>query len=224
MRSGMAIDVKICGLRTPAALEAAVGGGARWIGFVFYPPSPRALSPEQALALSRLCHGAPCEPVGVYVDPEDALLEATAAAVGWMQLHGRESPERVAEIKHRWGKRVIKAIPVAAPTDLARAAEYAALVDRLLFDAKPGPGDLPGGMGRRFPWDSLKGVDPGREWILSGGLEAGNLAEALAASGAAAVDVSSGVEEAPGRKSVEKIAAFLETARQVSAQQEEEIT
>jgi len=220
MPSSMAIDVKICGLREAASIEAAVSGGARWAGFVFYPPSPRAISPETAFVLSRLCHGTTCEPVGVYVDPEDELLEATAEAVSWFQLHGEERPERVAAIKQRWNKPVIKAIPVAEITDLARAAEYASVADRLLFDAKPGPGDLRGGMGRRFPWELLDGIDPGGPWFLSGGLESCNLAAAVAASGARAVDVSSGVEDRPGVKNVAKITAFLDASREIAALKE----
>ena len=219
MPISMAIDVKICGLREPAAFEAAIGGGARWAGLVFYPPSPRAISPEAAFALSRLCHGTPCEPVGVYVDPDESLLAATAEAIAWFQLHGTETPEQVAAIRRRWNKPVIKAIAVADRTDLERAAAYAPVADRLLFDAKPRPGDLPGGTGRRFAWELLADFDPGIPWILSGGLTAGTLAEAVAASGATAVDVSSGVEEMPGRKSVDKIADFLDTARRISARQ-----
>lgn len=217
MRFAMVIDVKICGLSESGSLEAAIAGGARWAGFVFYPPSPRAIAPERARALARFCHGTRCEPVGVYVDPDDALLEATAGTVAWIQLHGEESPERVAGIKRRWGKRVIKAIRVAERADLARAAAYAGLADRLLFDAKPAAGDLPGGTGRRFSWALLAGFDPGRPWILSGGLEAATIAEAVAASGAPALDVSSGVEDAPGRKNIDRIAAFLEAARGLAA-------
>lgn len=220
MPISMVIDVKICGLRDAASLEAAVSGGARWVGFVFYPPSPRAISPERAFALSRHCHGASCEPVGVYVDPEDALLEATAEAVSWFQLHGGETPERVAAIKQRWSKPVIKAIPVAERVDLDRARAYANCADILLFDAKPRPGDLPGGTGRRFAWEMLAGVDPGRPWILSGGLDPSNLAAAVAASGARAVDVSSGVEDRPGIKNLARIASFLEAAREAAALKE----
>lgn len=215
----MAIDVKICGMREPAAVEATIIGGARWVGFVFYPPSPRAIDADTAFALSRLCDTTPVEPVGVYVDPSDALLEETAGAVAWMQLHGGESPERVAEIKRRWGKRIVKAIPVAERADLDQTAAYAPVADRLLFDAKPAAGDLPGGTGRSFAWRLLAGFDPGADWILSGGLTTETLAEAVRESGAQAVDVSSGVEDRPGVKSVAKIAAFLRTSRALAGEE-----
>jgi len=215
----MAIEVKICGITQPDALEAAVAGGARWVGFVFYPPSPRALDAEGAFALSRLCADSSVEPVGVYVDPGDALLDATAGAVAWMQLHGGESPERVREIKQRWGKRIIKAVPVAERGDRDRAAAYAGCADRLLFDAKPAPGDLPGGTGRSFARNLLAGFDPGTAWLLSGGLTAETLPEAVAESGAKAVDVSSGVEERPGGKDVAKIAAFLGAAQALAGEE-----
>jgi phosphoribosylanthranilate isomerase len=211
----MPVAVKICGLTDGAALAAAADGGARYLGFVFYPPSPRALSAEQAGVLARL---APthCQTVGVFVDPDDDLLERTLAQapLAAVQLHGAESLERVAAIKARTGRVVIKALKVADAADLTPVAGYAAVADLLLFDAKPpkDPGRLPGGNGLCFDWWLLQDLRIGCPWLLSGGLSAGNLAAAVALCGAGAVDVSSGVEDRPGIKDPAKIRQFLELA------------
>jgi phosphoribosylanthranilate isomerase len=211
----MAVAVKICGLTDAVALAAAVEGGARYLGFVFYPPSPRALSPERAGELAR---GAPVDrtTVGVFVDPNDRLLDQVLARAPLeaLQLHGAESPERVRAIKERTGRIVIKALQLADAEDLASVAEHAAVADMLLFDAKPprDPGRLPGGNGLAFDWRLLQDLRVGCPWLLSGGLSAANLAAAVELCGARAVDVSSGVEARPGVKDPTKIRRFLELA------------
>jgi phosphoribosylanthranilate isomerase len=209
------IDVKICGLTDAEALAAAAHGGARYLGFVFYPPSPRALSPQQAAALAALAP-AGCQTVGVLVDPDDALLDEILGEVALdaLQLHGAESAERVAAIKAATGRLVIKALSVAEPADLAPLDAYAAVADMLLFDAKPPrtPGWLPGGNGLSFDWRLLQGLRITRPWLLSGGLSAANLEAAVRLCGARAVDVSSGVEDRPGHKAPAKIRHLLEVA------------
>lgn len=209
------IAVKVCGLTDAAAVAAAVAGGARWLGFVFYPPSPRALAPARAAALAtNLPPG--CETVGVVVDPDDAALAEILAAVDldWLQLHGAETPARVAAIRAATGRKVIKALPIAEAADLAPLAEHAAVADMLLFDAKPPrePGRLPGGNGLAFDWRLLEGLDVPRPWLLSGGLSADNLGDAVRLCGARAVDVSSGLEDRPGHKDPTRIRHFLEIA------------
>jgi phosphoribosylanthranilate isomerase len=216
----MPVAVKICGLTDAAALDAAVEGGARYLGFVFYPPSPRALTIEQAAELAR---GAPADrtTVGVFVDPDDDLLDKTLAQVSLeaLQLHGAETPERVRAIKARTGRVVIKALKVAEPEDLAPVAAYAAVADLLLFDAKPPkePGRLPGGNGLAFDWRLLRDLRVGCPWLLSGGLSAGNLEAAVTLCRAPAVDVSSGVERRPGVKDPAKIRQFLGLAAALEA-------
>lgn len=216
----MPIEVKICGLRDPQALAAAAAGGARYLGFVFYPRSPRAVSPAEAAALVA---GAParCATVGVLVDPDDDLLDALCAAVrlDYLQLHGAETPERVAEVKARTGRGVIKALRIAEPADLAPVAGYAAVADRLLFDAKPPrtPDSLPGGNGLPFDWRLLRGLAVATPWLLSGGLSADNLADAVRLCAAPGVDVSSGVETSPGQKDPARITRFLEVAASLGA-------
>jgi len=211
----MAIAVKVCGLTDPAALAAAAAGGARWLGFVFYPPSPRALEPEAAAALAAQAP-AGCRTVGVLVDPDDALLDRLLAEVPLdaLQLHGSETPGRVAAIKARTGRLVIKALKLAEPEDLAPVAAHAAVADLLLFDAKPPkePGRLPGGNGLCFDWRILQDLQLERPWLLSGGLSIGNLADAVRLCRARAVDVSSGVERRPGLKDPARISAFLDLA------------
>jgi phosphoribosylanthranilate isomerase len=215
----MAVAVKICGLTDPAALAAAVEGGARWLGFVFYPRSPRALSPEQAGDLAR---AAPADRtrVGVFVDPDDALLDRVLAQVhlAALQLHGGESPERVRALKARTGCAVIKALQVAGAEDLAAVPSYAAVADMLLFDARPpkDPGTLPGGNGLAFDWRLLQDLRVGCPWLLSGGLSADNLAAAVTLCRPPAVDVSSGVESRPGCKDPAKIRGFLALARSLA--------
>ena len=212
----MALRAKICGLNHPAAVAAAVAGGARYLGFVFYPPSPRALEPGKAAAL-----GANVPPgivkVGLFVDASDEEIAQTLAEapLDMLQLHGDETPRRVKDIRRRFGRPVMKALRIASAADIAAADEYLPAVDWLLFDAKPPPemkGALPGGNAVSFDWSLIKGRGWSKPWMLSGGLNAGNLADAVATTGATAVDVSSGVEDSPGRKNPEKIAAFLKLA------------
>lgn len=211
----MRVSAKICGISTPDALEAALAGGARHIGFVFYPPSPRHLSLERAGALAARLP-AHVTAVGVFVDPEDALVdEAVAAgALGAIQLH-RTSPERVAALKRRASRETWAAVPVKMRADLDLGARYRGGADRILYDAKtPADAALPGGMGLRFDWRLLQGFAHPLPWALSGGLDAANVGEAVALTGAELVDVSSGVEHAPGAKDVAKIAAFLKAVEQ----------
>ncbi len=205
------VQAKICGLSTAAALDAAVAGGAAWLGFVFFPNSPRDLAPEEAAALiARAPAG--IGKVGVLVDPDDALIErAIAAGVTALQLHGDETPERLAALR-RHGIELWKAIPVRTRADPAQAVRYRGAADRILYDARTPAGTLPGGMGLRFDWRLLEGVAHPLPWLLSGGLDAESLAEAIGTTRAEAVDVSSGVERAPGVKDVDKIAAFLQAA------------
>ena len=208
-------EIKICGLSTPETLDAALGAGADWVGFVRFARSPRHVELEAARALSRRAKGrAGC--VVLLVDPDDAALAAAIEAIApdLIQLHGRESPERVAEIRAATGLPVMKALGIAGPADLAVIPAYAAVADRLLLDAKAPPGAaLPGGNGVRFDWSLLEGADLPAGLMLSGGLGPENVAEALARTGLRAVDVSSGVESAPGIKDPARIAAFVTAAR-----------
>ena len=213
----MSVAVKICGLNSPAAVRAAVTGGARFVGFIFYPPSPRNLTPEEAAPLaSSVAPG--ITRVGVFVDPDDAMLAATIAKVPleMLQFHGSETPQRLAAIKDRYRVKVMKAIKVASELDLQAARDYFAVADWLMFDAKAPPertGALPGGNALAFDWELLRQRNWPLPWILSGGLTVENLAEATKISRAEIVDVSSGVERRPGEKDPEKIRAFLARAR-----------
>ena len=212
----MSLNMKICGLKDAAAVAAAVAGRARFIGFVFYPPSPRCVSAEQA---AELAAPVPAEisRVGVFVDPDDALLDRVMARLNldFIQLHGSESVDRAAEIKHRTGAGIIKAIKLAAPGDNDAARPYHAVADWILFDAKAPKslaGALPGGNALAFDWRMLADAPQpaaGLPWLLSGGLDIDNLAKAVRISGAVAVDVSSGVEAAPGKKDPELVRQFL---------------
>ena len=207
--------VKICGLSTEATLEAALQAGADWIGLVHFPRSPRHVDLAQAASLSAWARGR-TERVVLLVDPDDALVRAVVASVDpdLIQLHGRESPARVAAIRDLAGRPVMKAIGVATRADLAPIPAYAAVADRILLDAKPPPGAaLPGGNGHCFDWTILDGADLPAGTMLSGGLDAGNVAEALARTGLSAVDVSSGVESAPGLKDAGRIEAFVAAVR-----------
>jgi phosphoribosylanthranilate isomerase len=204
----MPITAKICGLSTPETLGAAVTGGARQVGLVFFAPSPRNLDFDRARALAALVP-AHVEKVGVFVDPDEPLLEAAIAAAGLdtVQLH-KVTPERAASIRRRIP--VWAAVAVKTANDLAGAAAFAQAADRILYDAKtPDSAALPGGMGLRFDWTLLQGHPHPLPWALSGGLTPDNVAEAIRVTGATAVDVSSGVESAPGIKDVDKVAAFL---------------
>jgi phosphoribosylanthranilate isomerase len=212
----MSVAVKICGLNSEAAVAAAAANGASHLGFVFYPASPRAIDAARAGELAR---GLPAgiAKVGLFVDAADEAIAAVLAAVplDMLQLHGDETPRRVKDIRRRFGLPVMKAVKLASATDVAAADAYLAVADRLLFDAKPPPemkGALPGGNALSFDWSLIAGRSWARPWVLSGGLNAGNLAAAVGATRASAVDVSSGVEDSPGKKSPEKIAAFLKLA------------
>jgi phosphoribosylanthranilate isomerase len=214
----MAIAAKICGLSTEAAVRAAVEGGAAYVGFVFFAPSPRDIAPERAAALAGVARAAGVGTAAVTVDADDALIDRIVAAVhpDLIQLHGRETPERAAAVKARSGAQVVRALRVSTAEDLAAAAAFEPVVDHLMFDAKPPAGAaLPGGNGAAFDWSILRGRRFDRPWFLAGGLDAANVAGAVAGSGAPAVDVSSGVETAPGVKDPALIKAFLEAVRRV---------
>jgi phosphoribosylanthranilate isomerase len=211
----MSVAAKICGLSTADAVAVAVAGGARYLGFVFYPPSPRAVD---AVSAARLAAGVPGGTlwVGLFVDAEDAAIAAVLDHVplDLLQFHGGESPERVDQARRRFGRPIIKAVAIAGPEDLAAAERYESAADLLLFDAKPPrrPEALPGGNGLAFDWKLLAGRSWRVPWILSGGLTPELLAEAVRISGAEIVDVSSGVERRPGDKDPGKIRAFLAAA------------
>jgi phosphoribosylanthranilate isomerase len=212
----MSIAAKICGLSTEAAVTAAVAGGAAYLGFVFYPPSPRAVTAERAASVSAAVPEGIAR-VGLFVDADDDAIAAVLARapIDLMQFHGGESPERVADAKTRFGRPVMKTIAIAGPEDVLAAARYEEVADLLLFDAKPPrrPEALPGGNGLAFDWGLIAGRSWRCPWMLSGGLTAELLPEAVRISGAAAVDVSSGVESRPGEKDLDKIGAFLAAAR-----------
>lgn len=216
----MGVQVKICGINSPEAMTAAVEGGARYVGLVFYERSPRYVPPETAAQLSRLAPTG-VRVVGLFVEPDDLFLEriVTAVPLDMIQLHGEEEPGRVAEIRAAYSIEVMKAVKVADAADLDRAASYEPVADRLLFDAKPpkGVASLPGGNGLSFDWSLLRGRAWSRPWMLSGGLSAGNLADAVRETGATAVDVSSGVEDRPGHKSPARITDFLKRAQALPA-------
>jgi phosphoribosylanthranilate isomerase len=211
----MNVAVKICGLSSDAAVAAAVEGGAAYVGFVFYPPSPRAVD---AAGVAALCRGVPSgvQRVGLFVDADDTAIRSVldAAPIDILQFHGHESPDRVADAKIRFHRPVMKAIAIAAPEDVLAAEPYEEVADILLFDAKPPRrvDALPGGNGLAFDWRLIAGRKWRRPWMLSGGLTAELLPEAVAVSGAPAVDVSSGVERTPGDKDPEKIREFLRVA------------
>ena len=207
--------VKICGLKTPETLAAALDAGADMVGFVFFPKSPRHIDLATAEGLGRQAQGKALK-VALTVDADDAALAAIVAALNpdLLQLHGHESPERVAAIRARFGLPVMKAIGVAHADDLTDVQAFAAVADRLLFDAKP-PKDAahPGGNGLAFDWSLLTGLDLSIPSMVSGGLDPANVAEALRRTKAQGVDVSSGVETAPGQKDPAKITAFVRAAK-----------
>ncbi len=207
--------VKICGLSTAPTLEAALQAGADVVGFVFFARSPRHLSFETARALGAQARGR-ARIAALSVDADDDALAriVEALAPDILQLHGRETPARVSEIGRRFACTTMKAIGVAEPDDLAAAERYDGAADFLLIDAKPPKGAvLPGGNGLPFDWRLASGFSPRTPWLLSGGLDPGNVAEAIALTGARGVDVSSGVESAPGIKDTDRIAAFVAAAR-----------
>jgi phosphoribosylanthranilate isomerase len=205
--------IKICGVNTNDALDAAIRARADYVGLVFYPPSPRHLSFAEAAALAARSHGR-VKRIGLFVDADDALIgEGIAAArLDGIQLHGRETPARTAQIRAAFGLPVWKACAVSSRGDLAKASAYAGAADLILFDAKTPPGGLPGGMGLSFDWSLLSGWKDAA-WGLAGGLTPANVAEAVRTTGAPLVDTSSGVESAPGTKDAGKIAAFCSAAR-----------
>ena len=205
------IRVKICGLSTAESVATAVGAGAAYVGFVFFPKSPRNVSPETAAALAVDVPPGVAK-VGLTVDPDDDLLDRIAATVplDMIQLHGSETPERVTEIRTRTGLPVMKAIGIADRADLAKIDLYAPVADQILIDAKPPTdGELPGGNGLSFDWRLIQSRRWPVPWMLAGGLTPENVAEAIALTGARQVDVSSGVESAPGVKDPDRIRAFL---------------
>jgi phosphoribosylanthranilate isomerase len=217
------LTVKICGLSTGPTLAAALAAGADMVGFVFFPPSPRHLSLETARSLSGQVGGKALK-VALSVNADDALLDGIVAALApdILQLHGRESPERVTAIKARFGLPVMKALHISTHDDLAAIAAYDGVADRLMFDAKPPKGAvLPGGNGAAFDWTILENLTDnvvlGAPWMLSGGLGPDNVAEALRITRAPGVDVSSGVERAPGVKDEAMIADFVARARAAAA-------
>ncbi len=210
------VQAKICGLSTPDAVEAAIGGGAAYVGFVFFARSPRNVTPDAAARLARPARAAGVGIVAVTVDADDALLGqiGRALAPDYVQLHGAETPARVGEVRRLSGAGAIKALRVAGAEDLARAEAYLDAADMLMFDAQPPAGArLPGGNGAAFDWTLLAGARFARPWLLAGGLAPGNVAQAVRASGAALVDVSSGVEREPGCKDARLITAFLDAVR-----------
>ena len=211
----MSVIVKICGLATQAGLDAALACGADMAGFVFFDESPRHVSLELAANLGRRAARRTCK-VLVTVDAGDALLAAAIKALdpGLLQLHGGETPERVAAVRARFGLPVMKAIGIFEPADLALVPVFDGVADFLLFDAKaPFAGGQPGGSGTSFDWSLLGMIETKKPWLLAGGLDATNVADALAQTGAPGVDVSSGVENAPGVKDRTKIAAFIAAVR-----------
>ncbi|MGA7787080.1 MAG: phosphoribosylanthranilate isomerase [Xanthobacteraceae bacterium] len=215
----MSVIVKICGLSTSEALDAALDAGADMVGFVFFPPSPRNISFKTASALESRVRGR-AKKVALSVDADDTLLSYVVDALGpdMLQLHGNESAMRVAAIKAKFKLPVMKAIPVENKGDLAAIARYAAVADQLLFDARaPHDATRPGGLGKAFDWHLLEKLNPGVPFMVSGGLNAENVGEALRITRAPGVDVSSGVERAPGQKDLDKIRGFIRAARDAAA-------
>jgi phosphoribosylanthranilate isomerase len=216
----VSVTIKICGLSTEEALDVALEEGADMVGFVFFPPSPRHLGFEAAKRLGARVYGR-AQKVALSVDASDADLAGFIDALkpDLLQLHGKESPERLAMVRNRFRLPVMKALPIETRADLSSIRLYANVADRLLFDARP-PREAtrPGGLGKSFDWHLLEAIDPGVPFMLSGGLDAGNVAEALRITRACGVDVSSGVERAPGEKDPDKIRAFIRAAREAAEQ------
>ena len=215
----MALTIKICGLRTPETLDVALQSGADQVGFVFFAPSPRNLGLEAARVLGSQAEGRALK-VALTVNANDYLLSTIIAALkpDMLQLHGSETPERVATLRSKFGLPVMKALPIATRADLSPIREFARVADRLLFDARaPQEATRPGGLGKTFDWTLLAGLKLNMPYLLSGGLDAGNVAEALSVTRAPGVDVSSGVESAPGEKDPALIRAFIRAARAADA-------
>jgi phosphoribosylanthranilate isomerase len=215
----MTLLVKICGLTTPEALDVALAAGADLVGFVFFPPSPRNVGFEAARALGERVRGRALK-VALSVDASDEELAASIEALkpDLLQLHGQETPDRVVMVRERFGLPVMKALPIAERADLAPIRRYDKLVDRLIFDARAASeATRPGGLGKSFDWRLLENLETDVPFMLSGGLDAGNVAEALRITAAPGVDVSSGVERAPGDKDLAKIRAFIAAARDAAS-------
>ena len=215
----MSLLIKICGLSTPEALETTLEAGADMVGFVFFPPSPRHLGLEAARVLAERVRGR-AEKVALTVDADDETLAAIVGALkpGLLQLHGHESPERVSVLRARFGLPVMKALPIAERADLSPIRLYGRVADRLIFDARaPKEATRPGGLGTPFDWTLLRDVEAEVPFMLSGGLDAGNVTDALRITRAPGVDVSSGVERAPGEKDPDKIRAFIRASRLAEA-------
>ncbi len=213
----MSLAVKICGLSTRETLDAALDAGADMVGFVFFPPSPRHIQLETARELGRQVRDR-AQKVALSVDADDAALAGIVEALqpDILQLHGHETPARVAEIKRKFGREVMKALPVERADDLAVLPDHASVADRILFDARPPKGATrPGGLGAVFDWHLLENLDLALPFMVSGGLHAGNVTEAIRVTRANGVDISSGVERAPGVKDVEMIRAFIRAARAI---------
>jgi phosphoribosylanthranilate isomerase len=211
----MPLLIKICGLNVPEALDVALESGADLVGFVFFPPSPRTLGWEAARILGARVRGRAGK-VALTVNASDEMLAKIVDALqpDMFQLHGTEPPERVAVVRSKFGLPVMKMVPISERSDLSPIRIYAKVADRLIFDARaPEAATRPGGLGKSFDWTLLKGINPGVPYMLSGGLDAGNVAEAIGVTNAPGVDVSSGVERAPGVKDPDKIRAFIRAAR-----------
>ncbi len=211
------VNVKICGLKTPETLQAAIDAGADFVGFNFYLPSPRYIDPDRAAKLSAMLPEG-VRKVGLFVDPDDDLLRFTLeqTAPDMIQLHGSETPERVSEVIKMTGISVMKALRIATIDDLDHVGSFEPVCDWLLLDSKPSTGEreiLPGGTGQTFDWSLLKNFRPTKSWMLAGGLTPENVGVALSFLKPDAVDVSSGVETAPGQKDPEKIRAFIEAVK-----------
>ena len=213
--------VKICGLSTPETLDAALDAGADLVGFVFFAASPRNIDFDQARTLDARVRGR-AKKVALTVDADDPTLASIIDTLDpdLLQLHGKETPERVSDVKQRFGRPVMKVLPIADAADLTVIGDYTPVADRLMFDARP-PKDAtrPGGLGKPFDWRLLERVETRMPFMLSGGLDARNVAEALAITRAGGVDVSSGVERAPGEKDPDKIRDFVRAARKAAATQ-----
>ena len=207
------MDIKICGLSTIETTDAVIAGGASHVGFIFFEKSPRHVAVETAAELGGRAQAKGLKSVAVTVNADDAYLDNIVHIMkpDLLQLHGSESPERVAKVKQRYGLPVMKAFSISTQDDLAKITPYIGVADRLLFDAKaPKNSELPGGNGVSFDWTLLKGLDPSVDYMLSGGLNAGNVGDAIAHSSPSGLDVSSGVESEPGVKSTILIASFFE--------------